>query len=228
MTVPRTKKPLILKTNLPPSPPAPDAIAYSVNGQDYTFAQMLDFARLLVPNLEQYDISLIYPIITDLAVEQILAAEKARELGLDMTPELQADLQLVINSILSNAYLEQQIEAELTPEAVQEAYATYVAEFEPEPQATASHILVETEEAALATLERLDAGEDFATLAQEVSTGPLALGGGALGTFGLGQMVEPFEAAVFAMEPGTYSDAPVQTQFRVSSDLSDRSDRNRP
>ena len=109
------EEPINFEEPAPQGPPAPDSIAYSVNGQDYTFAQMLDFARLLVPNLEQYDISLIYPILTDLAVEQILAAEKARELGLDMTPELQANLQLIINSVLSNAYLEQQIEAGLTP-----------------------------------------------------------------------------------------------------------------
>ena len=153
-------------------------MAYSIEGQDFTYDYMLQFASLLVPNLEQYDIGLIYPIISNLAVEQFLAAEKARELELDMTPELQAELQLVVNSILSNAYLEQQIAAELTDEAVQDAFAAYQADFVPDRQATASHILLDTEEEAFAAIDRLDAGEDFAALAMELSTGPSGPGGG--------------------------------------------------
>lgn len=197
----------------PQGPPSDDAVAYEVNGEAYTFGYMMQFAALLVPNLEQYDISLIYPIMSELAVEQVLAADKARELELDMTPELQASIELVINSILSNAYLEQEVEKRLTPEAIQAKYDEYTAAFAPQQQATASHILLNSEEDALAAVARLDAGEDFAALAQELSTGPSGPNGGALGTFGKGQMVEPFENAVFAMEVGTYTTEPVQTQF---------------
>ena len=72
---------------------------------------------------------------------------------------------------------------------------------------------VESEEEALVLVERLDAGEAFATLAQEASIGPSGPNGGELGTFGKGQMVEAFENAVFAMEVGIYTREPVQTQF---------------
>ena len=76
----------------------------------------------------------------------------------------------------------------------------------------ASHILVETEEAALALVTALQGGADFAGLAKEKSTGPSGPDGGQLGWFGAGMMVPPFEQAVQAMQVGAVS-APVQTQF---------------
>ena len=82
-----------------------------------------------------------------------------------------------------------------------------------EAQVWARHILVETEEEANEVISRLDAGEDFAELAQELSldTGSGA-NGGDLGWFGYGQMVGPFETAAFALKDGEIS-IPIQTQF---------------
>src|SRR5690606_8167 len=78
----------------------------------------------------------------------------------------------------------------------------------------ASHILVESEEEANALIEQLNAGADFAELAVEHSIDPSAAdGGGDLGWFTSSAMVAPFAQAVEAMEVGTYSSAPVQTQF---------------
>ena len=56
-------------------------------------------------------------------------------------------------------------------------------------------------------------GADFAQLAQERSTGPSATNGGDLGSFVAGQMVASFSEAAFALEPGSYTAAPVQTEF---------------
>ena len=53
----------------------------------------------------------------------------------------------------------------------------------------AAHILVETEAAALELIEKVNAGEEFAALARDFSTGPSGPGGGDLGWFGKGMMV---------------------------------------
>jgi parvulin-like peptidyl-prolyl isomerase len=82
-----------------------------------------------------------------------------------------------------------------------------------EEQVWARHILVATEEEAQAVLTRLESGEDFATLAMELSTDTASgANGGDLGWFGRGQMVAPFETAVFALDIGEISE-PVQSDF---------------
>lgn len=63
-----------------------------------------------------------------------------------------------------------------------------------------------------AALARVRAGEDFASLAVELSEGPSAPRGGALGVFGRGEMVPAFERAAFAAEPGSVV-GPVRTPF---------------
>jgi len=86
-------------------------------------------------------------------------------------------------------------------------------EYDIAEQVRASHILVTTEELAQQLLDELDAGADFATLAQEHSTDTgSGSRGGDLGWFGRGQMVEPFEEAAFSTPAGELSDI-VQTQY---------------
>lgn len=77
----------------------------------------------------------------------------------------------------------------------------------------ARHILLKSEEDAKAVIKELDGGTDFTELAKAKSTGPSASQGGDLGWFDSTQMVKPFSDAVMAMKSGTYSTAPVKTQF---------------
>jgi len=71
----------------------------------------------------------------------------------------------------------------------------------------ASHILVKTEEEGKEVLERLNQGEDFAKLAEELSADKTSgLFGGDLGYFGKGSMIAEFEEAAFALNPGETSE----------------------
>ncbi|MEA3502530.1 MAG: peptidylprolyl isomerase [Actinomycetota bacterium] len=80
-------------------------------------------------------------------------------------------------------------------------------------QVCASHILVETEDEAEATIARLDAGEDFAVVATEISidtgSGPA---GGSLGCDSPAVWVPEFAEATMAATVGEVTD-PIETEF---------------
>jgi len=107
---------------------------------------------------------------------------------------------------------ELQNEINVNENDAREWYEANKEQFPSEGQVCARHILVETEETASAIYDDLIAGADFATTAQEKSTGPSGPNGGNLGCFGRGAMVPSFEEAAFAAVVGT-STEPVQTQF---------------
>lgn len=79
-------------------------------------------------------------------------------------------------------------------------------------QATARHILVETEEACDDLKSAIESGKDFAELAAEFSACPSGQQGGSLGSFSPGQMVKEFDEVVFSGELNKVH-GPVKTQF---------------
>lgn len=112
-------------------------------------------------------------------------------------------------------------EIKLDEQKIKQAYDEYVAQVSQREQRKASHILVKLDpdrDAALAKLEKvkqaLAAGESFSALAKQTSedTGS-AENGGDLDWIEYGQMVKPFEDALFALAgTGDVSDV-VESQF---------------
>jgi peptidyl-prolyl cis-trans isomerase C len=139
--------------------------------------------------------------------EESLAEEIARGLTIQAYIEAEISLQVSIGAGDALSYYQEHPEQFARPE-----------------QLHARHILISLEEAAAEDAEReargriediqqkLQAGGDFAALAEEYSEGPSAPRGGDLGYFGRGQMVPPFEEAVFALSVGEVSGI-VRTAF---------------
>jgi len=108
--------------------------------------------------------------------------------------------------------------------ALQEAYDAELADYQSTEQRDASHILLEvsearSEEQAIAEIldirARVNAGESFEDLAREFSDDPGSASlGGSLGLAARGVYVDAFEAALWALEVGEFSE-PVVTEFGV-------------
>jgi len=79
-------------------------------------------------------------------------------------------------------------------------------------QATARHILVDTEDQCNQLKQQIADGSDFAAVAKEHSNCPSGKNGGDLGSFGQGQMVPEFDAVVFNDAVGEVH-GPIKTQF---------------
>ena len=185
-------------------------VVATVGGTDITLGQLIIARSQLPQQYDQFPPEALYEGLVDQLVQQQLLADT---LG-DVPQRVTLALTNQERSLKAGEVVTTLSEEVVTDEAIQERYQQLVsdAESNPETEYNASHILLESEEAAQAALERARGGEDFAALAQELSTGPSGPNGGELGWFGAGMMVAEFEDAVTAMEPGTISE-PVQTQF---------------
>ncbi len=189
-----------------------DTVVATVNGTEITLGHVIVLRSQLPQEYQSLPDEVLFQGIVSQLIEQTLLADKTAASG----EEVPREVGLALDNERRALYASVQIDAiagrDISDEAIQAAYDEKYGNLPPEPEFNASHILVETEEEAQALIEALNGGADFAELAKEKSTGPSGPNGGALGWFGLGMMVEPFEAAVVDMEVGAIS-APVETQF---------------
>lgn len=142
-----------------------------------------------------------------------LLANKASAAGLEEDDLFKSQMSFVGSRALHNLYFQKNVVEAISDSEVKERFEKELAAMPAEEEIKARHILVKTEEEAVAVIAELDAGKDFVELAKEKSTGPSGPQGGDLGYFGKGQMVPEFQDAAFALEKGKYTKTPVKTQF---------------
>lgn len=150
--------------------------------------------------------------LTDQLINMALAAQTGEKEGLGKDPQVAARLQLLQMQILAEAASEKFIKAHPVSESELKAeYDTQVAGMPKEYRAR--HILVDKKETAEEIIKQLNAGADFAKLAEKDSKDSSAKQGGELGWFTLQTMVKPFSDAVAALEVGKFTETPVQSEF---------------
>lgn len=186
----------------------PNKVVATVNGTDITLGHMIVLKQRLPQQYQQLPGDVLFEGILDQLVQQTLLGQQIE----DLTNGSRLTLENEERALRASDEIRSVVDAATTDEALQAAYDAAYGNAEPETEYNASHILVETEEAAAALITELEGGADFAELARENSTGPSGPNGGQLGWFGKGAMVAPFEEAVLATDVGTIS-GPVQTQF---------------
>ncbi|MEM9049585.1 MAG: peptidylprolyl isomerase [Pseudomonadota bacterium] len=208
---------------LPPADAAPadvvpavavdaNTVLATVNGTEVTMGLLAYVFTQLPAQYQQYPGEILFPALLEQAVNQILLAQAGTAAGIGDRPVVRIATENAERDAIAGAFVNEIVAAEVTDEAIRAEYDTRIAALPDEQEVNASHILVATEEEAQAVVALLEGGADFAQTATEKSTGPSGPNGGLLGWFGKGQMVGPFEEAVFALAPGETS-APVQTQF---------------
>lgn len=192
--------------------PEADPVVATVNGKEILRSEVLASAASLPPQMRAQAEQLL-PVLLERLVDIHLITEAASAEGLETDEEVVERAAEMKKEVMRQVYLERLVDAEVTDEALQEQYDNFIAANPPEQQVKARHILVEDEAAAKEIIEELDGGADFAELAGERSVGPSGPRGGDLGYFTSGTMVPAFSEAAFALEPGSYTAEPVQTQF---------------
>ena len=186
-----------------------DTVVATVNGTDITIGNMIIARATLPEQYQQLPPEVLFKGILDQLVQQTAISQAYKD---DLPKRVTLALENERRQLIAGEVIEKSMAKEITPEELQAAYDETYANAEPTQEYNASHILVETEEDALAVKAEIEGGADFAEVAKEKSTGPSGPSGGSLGWFGPGMMVPAFETAVAELEVGDIS-APVKTQF---------------
>jgi len=188
--------------------PNAQTVVASVNGKTITLGEMILMKGSLPQQFAQLPDEMLFDGILNQLVQQALLAESIE------TPPARVAIALKNEQrqLLAAEAIDALLAAQMSEDAIKAAYDAKYANAQPATEWNASHILVETEEAAADLAKQAREGADFAELAKAHSTGPSGPNGGQLGWFGAGMMVPAFEQAVAGMQAEQVSD-PVQTQF---------------
>ena len=190
-------------------------ILASVGGMPITEDDVNDFLRELGPRAQSY----MSPegrkvILNQLIGSKLLLLDAKRNL-LEAEPQFKAELAKLKDSLLTSYAAEKAVASvSVSDKDAEDYYNAHKEQFVSDESVNASHILVDSEDLALEILAKINAGDiTFEDAAKEYSSCPSKANGGNLGDFGKGQMVPEFDEAVFKMEVGEITAAPVKTQF---------------
>ncbi|MFG5384309.1 peptidylprolyl isomerase [Yoonia sp. R2-816] len=185
-----------------------DTVVAKVGDTEITVGQLIIARAQLPQQYSQFPNEALFDGLIEQLIQQQLLADALEEVPSGIEYTLQNERRSLMAGELVNA-----ISAEaVTDEAIQAAYDAAFADVEEVNEFNASHLLVATEEEALAAKARVDEGAAFADVARDVSTGPTGPNGGNLGWFAPGAMVPEFEEVISNLEVGAVSD-PFETQF---------------
>jgi parvulin-like peptidyl-prolyl isomerase len=196
-------------------------------------------SELAGDDAEGADPNLQASVLTTLIRTEILQ-QAAEERGIEVSDEQRSEQRAAIveqaggeealQEVLAQSNVsDEELQANLTDQAIQSQISDDLASevtdeevetaFEQDPQGQygekvdVRHILTETEDAANDAIERIEDGEEFSAVAEEVSTDPgSAAQGGELGPLSKGMTVEAFDEAAFSAEVGELV-GPVETDF---------------
>ncbi len=159
-------------------------------------------------------------MIIDRLIERAVFIEQAKKEGIEKDPEYQRLLARDKEELMVRTWITKQFKNTVVSDSEAKAYFDkHSDEFKVPAQVHARHIVLKDKKSAQEVLAQLKGlkgkalKKRFIELAKAKSTGPTGPKGGDLGFFAPGQMVKPFNDAVFAMKKGEVSAKPVKTQF---------------
>jgi len=211
--------PAAFAQSAPSAPAAPaaavpsDTVVAIVNNYKIRMSDLQTDLQSAPAQEQQMPPEQLFPLLVGQEVDRKAVLVQALHEGLEHNAAVEKQMQDAADIKLENAYVQEQVAAQVTPAAIQAEYNKDYANQPGPAQVEARHILVQTQAQAQAIITQLNGGADFATLAQKDSIDPGAKNGGELGWFSQDEMVPAFASAAFALQPGQYTKTPVQTQF---------------
>ncbi len=196
------------------TPAGSNAVAATVNGTPIYVATVDMMVKERTAQGQPDSPDLRKAIIENLSMQTMVAAEAVKK-GLDKAPDTARQMEILKQSLLANAFVQDWIKSNpVTDEMVKAEYDKLNTK-QGGSEYKARHILVATETEAKDIIVKLKKDlKAFAALAKEKSMDPGSkANGGDLGWFNPAGMVPEFGAAVGKLEKGKFTEEPVKSQF---------------
>ncbi len=190
-----------------------DPVVAVVNGSEIRLSDVIDARSGLPEQYRTLPLQAMFPSLIERLIDFELVIGEGRRVNLQDDEVVKRRVAQIEDNVIYDVFLSRYVEGAVTDEVLRGRYEEFKADSPPREEVHARHILVETEEDAVALIERIAGGADFIEVAKEKSTGPSASSGGDLGYFTRDQMVPEFADAAFALQAGEMTDAPVKSPF---------------
>jgi len=194
------------------TPPAPSGKPATVNGVQIPKARVDAIVKAQEAQGQKDSPELRARITDRLIMNEVIAQEATRK-GLQKSPEVQAQLELVRQNVLLNAYREDYMKNHPVPDAQLKAEYEKIRAEVGDKEYKARHILVEKEDEAKLIIVNLKKGQKFEDLAKQSKDPGSKDRGGDLDWNSPKSYVKPFSDALTKLDKGKYTEVPVQTQF---------------
>ncbi len=192
---------------------AGDPVVARLDGKPIYRSEIELQARSLPKQYRRLPLATVFPMLLNQVIDRKLVAAEVSRQGLDNDPEVKKRMADIRERLVHEIYLSRRVQIEVTEAALRKRYERQIKDAPAVKEARARHILVKTEEEAIAVIAELENGAEFIATAKAKSIGPTAARGGELGYFKPEQMVPTFAEAAFALKPGEFTKKPVKTQF---------------
>lgn len=189
---------------------AEGTIVAEVDGRAITLGDVSDMIATLPSPMRSMPYETLFPLVLGKLVGQQALVVRGHEAGVDAEPAVRRAIRHASDTIIANAYLDQQLRKAVTEK---DLLARYDREIAGKPGPDQVHlwlIMLPTEAAAQAAIAQLKGGADFATLARKISEDSSAGSGGDLGYATRDMLTPEIGAATFELASGQVSPYPVQ------------------
>ena len=182
-----------------------------VNGDKILKKDVMGVIKL--NNVKEEDTAKAFPVVIDQMINEKLIDAETAKTSIEKTPEFQQRMAAAETQLVKTMFLENYLKDKVTDKAIKAEYDKFKKDNKGKMEVHARHILVKTEAEAKEVIKDLDSGAKFEDLAKEKSVDPSAKNGGDIGYFAKDELIPEFSAAAFGLKPGTYTHAPVKSQF---------------
>jgi len=188
-----------------------DPVVAIVDGRNLHLSELGDLTRELPLGERAIPFETLYPALLKALIDHTALELKARRLHLDEDPVVMRRMRAAAGRALEQALLEQIQGEKVTENAIGKLYGSIYAGKTTVDQVHIRVILLGSARDADTALARVQVGEDFATVARDMSRDPSSVQGGDLGLLRREQLRPEIADVVFSLGPRETTPRPVRS-----------------